>query len=260
MKLFARKIRAPRADDVAQRAKLLSNILVREIICPPNDVLAKMRESNPDWAGIKEVFDTESSETLGQIKSAGLWKIATKREQAMLERSTADLSDQERLNNSWLGEALHPLLWALGYEERIFSYDEQPSAEEMVKVGLHLDPRLAKLRHEDEIENQRVIAELWHWRSRTRWLQEQKDDFDKSLPPGFTIPQVVTMTAEKMVQRGAFSAPIDGDFPILGMAYGDLTDQEWSFVSSITVERHKALNWLAGYAPKNDWDATPTDT
>jgi hypothetical protein len=31
-------------------------------------------------------------------------------------------------------------------------------------------------------------------------------------------------------------------------------------VGSITEERHFALNWLCGYAPDNDWDATPTPT
>jgi hypothetical protein len=31
-------------------------------------------------------------------------------------------------------------------------------------------------------------------------------------------------------------------------------------VSSATIERHFALNWLRGYAPGNEWDETPTDT
>jgi len=26
------------------------------------------------------------------------------------------------------------------------------------------------------------------------------------------------------------------------------------------MERHKALNWLCGFAPGNRWDETPTDT
>ena len=53
---------------------------------------------------------------------------------------------------------------------------------------------------------------------------------------------------------------IADDFPAKGKAYRDLTAEEWSELRSITAERHYALNWLCGRAPKNKWDETPTDT
>jgi hypothetical protein len=37
-----------------------------------------------------------------------------------------------------------------------------------------------------------------------------------------------------------------------------LSDDEYSYCRSLAVERHKALNWLCGYAER--WDKVPTDT
>lgn len=53
---------------------------------------------------------------------------------------------------------------------------------------------------------------------------------------------------------------VDRDFAAQGKAYRDLTDDEWSEVQSISIERHLALNWVCGYAPNNRWEETRTDT
>ena len=51
----------------------------------------------------------------------------------------------------------------------------------------------------------------------------------------------------------------DEDCAAFGKPYRELTEDEWQMTTSITVERHFALNWLCGYAPNNRWDDTPTD-
>ena len=45
-----------------------------------------------------------------------------------------------------------------------------------------------------------------------------------------------------------------------GKAYCDLSAEEWANVTSISTERHFALNWVSGLAPQNRWDETPTAT
>jgi hypothetical protein len=70
---------------------------------------------------------------------------------------------------------------------------------------------------------------------------------------------IVRFTAKKLDEEGRMRA-IDEDFPAKGKASRELSDDEWSEVRSITMERHIALNWLCGYAPNNEWDETPTDT
>lgn len=122
----------------------------------------------------------------------------------------------------------------------------------------------ARLREQSEIDRARDVAELWHWRSRTRQLSEEGRLWpadEKLHAAGFrSFDDVVRFTARSAAKEGTIPAPIDEDFPAKGKAYRDLSEQEWSEVRSIALERHFALNWLCGHAPANRWDETPTDT
>jgi hypothetical protein len=108
------------------------------------------------------------------------------------------------------------------------------------------------------------LAELWHWRSRTRQLIEAGEVYQGGASAAaaglHTFDDIVRTTSRFAAEEKQIDPPIDEDFPAMGKAYRDLTNNEWNDVRSITVERHLALNWLCGYAPKNAWDETPTDT
>ncbi len=86
----------------------------------------------------------------------------------------------------------------------------------------------------------------------------------KRIPPpklGFhSFEQIVQEVAKEAHKQGEVPQIRDDDFLAKGKAYRDLTDDEWSEVRSITMERHYALNWICGYAKGNQWDKTPTDT
>jgi hypothetical protein len=120
------------------------------------------------------------------------------------------------------------------------------------------------LRSEREIDHAREIAELWHWRSRTEELIRD----GRSLPSDENLTKqgirsyhdIVRLAANSAHQRNDIHLVIGGDFGVKGKAYAQLTPEEWSEVRSISLERHRALNWLCGYGPNNDWDSTPTDT
>ncbi|HNU50651.1 MAG TPA: hypothetical protein PKJ98_07000 [Verrucomicrobiota bacterium] len=71
---------------------------------------------------------------------------------------------------------------------------------------------------------------------------------------------IVRFTAKAAGESGTLAEVLDEDFVAKGKPYRDLTATEWAEVTSITVERHFALNWLCGRAPGNRWDETPTDT
>jgi hypothetical protein len=77
-------------------------------------------------------------------------------------------------------------------------------------------------------------------------------------PPGLTFAKIVSITADAAHKAGEIPAPVDGDFPLFGKAYGALTEDEYGIAHSIAMERHYAFNWLCGYAP--DWDSVRTDT
>lgn len=143
----------------------------------------------------------------------------------------------------------------LAYDQRVEPVltNKLPTTEP-VKILL----QKAKLRPRESIEKQRDLAELWHWRSRTRQLIDSGQTF--TLPNDLTIDKIIEITSAKASKDGVIPPPIKNDFPAFGKAYRDLTNEEYSLASSIAMERHRAFNWLCGFAPRNLWAETPTDT
>jgi hypothetical protein len=143
----------------------------------------------------------------------------------------------------------------------LLPYDEQANSELTNKLPIEPTDVLIKkatLRPHELIEKQRDLAELWHWRSRTRQLQVSGHEF--KLPEGMTIEKILQRVSTKAAADGVIPTPIGDDFPAFGKSYRDLTPQEYSQATSIAMERHHALNWLCGFAPGNRWAETPTDT
>ena len=184
----------------------------------------------------------------------------TKDEQRVVEAAPELVTRQDVIDASWTAESLRVLRWALGNFEALPPYDVQ--AEPLTGFRLLSDdegPRTeSKLRERREIERARDVAELWHWRSRTRQLQEKGERVE--LPDGQTLDDVVRVVAMRAAQDGVFPFALDDDFPAFGRAYREARPGQWSQLNSIAMERHRALNWLCGYAPGNRWDETPTDT
>jgi hypothetical protein len=64
--------------------------------------------------------------------------------------------------------------------------------------------------------------------------------------------------AEATYASGNLPHLVDGDFPVMGKGYAQLTDEEFTKIASIAKERHYALNWLCKF--NDDWDNIPTGT
>ena len=105
---------------------------------------------------------------------------------------------------------------------------------------------------------------LWHWRVRTRKLIQDgysfEPDDDERKRGVRTLDDIVRKSAKLAYDNGDLLEIIEGDFPYRGKAFRSLTDEEYQEATSIIMERHKALNWLCGYARGNHWDRTPTET
>jgi hypothetical protein len=182
-------------------------------------------------------------------------------EQAFMGASPDALRVQALVDVSWLMESAECLLWALGLLDALPPYDTQAEMDHLNKLPGRSIMELqsnAALRVPKIISRARDVAELWHWRSRTRELMEAGTPV--SLPGDWTLRDIIRIAAESAAREGIISANIDGDFPIFGKAYGRVSADEWSQAASIAKERHRALNWLCGYAPRNRWEDTPTDT
>jgi hypothetical protein len=178
-------------------------------------------------------------------------------ERTLLARPLSDWSPRDALDASGRNESLGVLLWALSAVDEMPAYDT--SFERLPSFVPLLAPTAgfrttASLRPPEVIARARDLAEMWHRRARTRQLQEGHS----SEAQGQDLDAITRQTAAFAHAEGSLPEPIDGDFPVHGKAYRALDPDEFSAVSSTTVERHYALNWLCGYAA--DWDRVPTET
>ena len=151
----------------------------------------------------------------------------------------------------WRGEALGTLLWSLHLLE-LPPYDRPFDTDEVVEAN----PAAGELRDADELELERDAARLWHWRARTSELQASGT---LELPARYSsFDQLIAATAMRGHDEGLLPAPIRGDFRAYGKVYRHLTPEQQAEAHSIAVERHHALNWLAGEG--TSWADVPLDT
>ncbi len=237
---------------------------MKALATPPAENLAEWmkawveEERNRFLGGFKDMFAAREE----QIRSAGLWAEMSKDERKFIQTDVMETTERQRIDASWLAESMLCLLWALGKVEPLPGYDEETSFE-TIKVhtsgSVQELVKTATLRLPQEIDEQRDLAELWHWRCRTRKLLDA-GRIPAVLEDGLTMEKVIEMSASKAAEAHAFKAPIGKDFPAFGKPFRDMDATEFASVTSISQERHKAFNWLCGYAPGNQWAETPTDT
>jgi len=254
----------PSAQDALRRAMILTHIHVKAAATPPDEIIAQLSEK---WAeedrakfvaGMRALNDTQQS----RMRTAGLWEHMDASELAFMKTGALEMSMRQRIDASWAIESIACLCWALGYLKQLPPYDQQASKEVIAFPKGERAPSLlerAQLRAPDEIDRQRDWAELWHWRCRTRRLMASAE-IPAQLPNGMSMDEVIAMAAGKAAEAGALGTPIGGDFPAFGKAFREMVDGEFGVVMSISQERHKALNWICGHAPGNQWGETRTDT
>ena len=257
--LRSKGAKAPDARLVEARARLLTARVVHAMAWPPPDMLPAIMAqwSAAERDEIIQKYDAASRAMRTSLESSGAWADASPDEKAFFSARITERTQQQLIDSSWAVEAIACCLWALNLIPALPAYDTEAGHDVMKLLPL---PEVAppSLRSKEELEHAQSIAELWHWRSRTRWLMES----GRSVPlsNGMTLDQIVRLTARTAAGQGDIPEPRDEDFPALGKAYRDLSPEEYSGVTSIAAERHKALNWICGMAPKNRWDETPTDT
>ncbi|HEY0417007.1 MAG TPA: hypothetical protein VGC78_11520 [Gaiellaceae bacterium] len=150
----------------------------------------------------------------------------------------------------WRGEALGTLLWALQLVE-LPPYDRAFATAEVTAV----DPAGGRLREPEEVLLEQRTARLWHWRARTSELQQRA-----VAPPArfASFDQLIAATAMRGFEEGLLPEPMRGDFRAYGAVYRHLAPDQRAEAHSLAVERHHALNWLAGEGAS--WNEVPLDT
>lgn len=168
---------------------------------------------------------------------------------AALDRLPSE--EPEVVDAVWRGEALGTVLWALQLAE-LPPYDRPFDPDAVVEV----DPAEGTLREAEEIRAERESARLWHWRARTTGVQAGGGI---DLPARYaSFDQLIAATAMRGYEQGLLPPPLRGDFRAYGKVYRHLDPEQAAEAHSLAVERHHALNWLAGEGAS--WDDVPLDT
>jgi hypothetical protein len=238
---------APGQDAVAGRLLCIS------VVTMLGAIAAAVAEGTADEEQAAE-YVTESHRWLIREK---LVEDLSGGERALIAKELAEWTPQEQTNAGWRNESLGVLLWALSALDEIPPYDagfeRLPALVPLLAPTADFRAR-ASLRPPEVIGRARDIAELWHWRARTRQLQERGE----LQGDGHDLDAITRQAAALAQADGSIPQPIDEDFPAYGKPYRELDSAEYASVTSSAVERHYALNWLCGYA--SDWDCVPTDT
>ena len=264
---FLKKKGPPDAEAVAMRAIVLRHVVIYAQTSPPREMLAEMMKA---WTRDDVVkFGAESRERRDEYwqRLGPYRKHLTPQERAFADTTMESMSVRQQIDASWRVEAFQALVWALGLLQDLPPVG-QGADEELLKSFPLTEPgsfvKHAALRPGPTLEAARSVAELWHWRSRTRELIERGDRLSENpqmLAAGIgSYDDIVRTTAQHARANGDIATTIDNDFPVGEKAFRDLSPEEWSEIRSMIVERHFALNWICGLAPSNQWDDTPTDT
>lgn len=245
---------------VMKRALILNAVRVTGMMKPCGDSVSSESATRTPDKKLRETMGQISSPMVLDLETAGLWPDVEEDEQKVLMFDR--ISTRQQIDASWLGESIVSLLWALQMIPELPAYDQE--ADPSIHGRLRSDSipdiiKLARLRPKREIEKQRQIAELWHWRARTRRVQKA-DNGVVQLVGGRTIEQIIERAATMGARGGRLPNPIAGDFPAMGKPYHNLSSDQFATLASIAYERHKAFNWLCGYSPTGRWADTRTDT
>jgi hypothetical protein len=250
----------PTLANVHRRLRILRWQVSHARSLPHPDQLreARTRLSPIQWESLHGNWKQGRDGLCAYMRQAGAWERMTRDEQTFAETLPCDVTEQQLADASWRMESYAVLLWSLELLEELPPFDSQIENVSLLELA---DRPLesVRLRNSADIEQLRRLAELWHWRSRTRQLVEEGQN--PAPVEGFpNMDSVVRYTAKKLHTEGVLREIKDEDFVVKCKPYRELTLLEWSQVRSIATERHLALNWLCGLAPDNRWDLTPTTT
>ena len=159
----------------------------------------------------------------------------------------------------WRSESLGVILWALRFADFVPAFDTRFDLSTVMNTVDVFNPTIdfiwqAGLRATDEIQRMRDTADLWNWRARAAELQRM----GIKPPEGMSFAEIIRITAEQGYRDGLLPAPLDGDFPVFGCAYSQLSREQAVSLSYIAQHRCAALNWLCELS--SEWESLPVDS
>jgi len=201
--------------------------------------------------------EADGAQTVAKVKNwfhaLDIESYLSEWERQVLHTPVGQLSRRDEINASWLSEGLVVLAWALG-KSSLPSFDAQCNPGEMAATLDFLLPKESTaLNHPIllstvDLEDYNNFIYNLHWRVRRFSLNRQPYDF-KSLAQ--------KAWGEPVARHGVAFA--EDDLALNGVPLAKTEETAWRTLESIVRERHRASNWLIGYASEDFYEVT-TDT
>lgn len=219
----------PTPQRVARRALAMTALTVRatlELDAPHIKAPEQQRRALLDWL---ESLD------IGDELEPNEWKV--------LQRPVGLIEQQDFINAVWRVEGLAVLAWALR-RFKLPPDDTLAIPADLYKSMCFLDTEASRrllespdLRTAEELKAMQTHLLMLHWRIRNYMLRPGPMDF---------------VAFSKSCWIGSFDIGtfriIKGDLAIGKVAIHNADDEQRSIVASLGLERHLAINWLAGYS------------
>jgi hypothetical protein len=227
----------PAADKVARRAIVLAVVACRGIV-------------EADRANAQGASDL-AKRSYDWLRALGLEGELRAWERRVLESTFGQLNDRDRVNPSWLSEAVVVLAWSLGRLELPGFAEQCDPADAANSLGF-LQPTEASVLNQPELRSSEDLREYnefiynLHWRVRDFSLNKRSYDFEALARKAW---------GEPVLRHGLVLS--DRDLCVRGVPISRAAERDWRTLASIARERHRASNWLIGYASEDFYEVTP---
>jgi hypothetical protein len=229
----------PTAEKVARRAIVLSVVSCRGIV-------------EEDRENLKGGADLAKRSYLW-LRAIDLEAEMSNWERRVLASPFGSLGDRDRINATWLSEAVTVLAWSLGRMELPGFEEQRDPASSANSLGF-LQPtdstvlRQPQLRPLEDLQEYNGFIYNMHWRVRDFSLNRRAYDFESLARKAW---------GEPVLRYGLMIK--ERDICVGGVPISRTKEENWRTLASITQERHRASNWLIGYASEDFYEVS-TDT
>lgn len=182
----------------------------------------------------------------------------TKKEKEFLDTNVGKCARDDISYYQFQYEAVEPCLWTLGLVKQLSDYEQfvLEDFHPVLQIGMkHSYEEVAescRLREKKEIEVQKEIAMLWHWRA----VEAYNPIFAKEGIGNIVEKTFGKQYLEILSQINCVDAK-GNDFVLRNGIFANLSDMEKRRIEMMSLWRHHAFEWIMG---NYSWDEVEVNT
>ena len=186
------------------------------------------------------------------LKAKDYYDFLSEKEKAIMNIPLSEKKNEEIFSMSRNYEFIEPMIWAVGLTREISDYRDYSATNFhfFLKIGpdhtQELLDKSSSMWHDEVIEKQRKIAELWYWRA----LEHKKGLLKKGEVPA-AIDKKFGEAYTGLLDSYKWFDCRKGDFLVGRKTVADLNEQETDRLCDIAMKRSYALEWICS---DDEWE------